>query len=164
MKFCYGPICKPTGSFFPTFKIVEWHFCQRGSPGTMSSVCKRSLMQDYSYFEFSCATRGLSKAGVFNYSCWLPWKTNLIQALNLPTWKPSVAETLCEGNKVFSRLRACLVLRSQAQGALLYGNFKQKFSQGKNIIKLSKIGVIRCRNYTRIRCRNHKSWSLVYRL
>ena len=68
MKFCYGPICKPTGSFFPTFKIVEWHFCQRGSPGTMSSVCKRSLVQDYSYFEFSCATRGLSKAGVFNYS------------------------------------------------------------------------------------------------
>lgn len=84
---------------FPTFNIVGCVFCQCGSPGTMTRPCKRRSMQDYSWLEFSCAT---GKTGVFNYSCWLSWKTNLIQALNLPISKPSVVETLCEENTVFS--------------------------------------------------------------
>lgn len=80
----------------------------------MKAHVRRTPYKTIANSSFLVLPEELGKAGVFNYSCWLPCKPNLIQALNLPTWKPSVVETPCEGNVIFSGL--CDLPGPQASG------------------------------------------------
>lgn len=103
MKLWYGPTCYPVGRFFPHLTLLDVFSASVGLQGpwlghVRGAPCKTTA--DLSFL----VLLALGKAGVFNYSCWLSWKTNLIQALNLPISKPSVVETLCEENTVFSGL------------------------------------------------------------
>ena len=108
------PLPIPLADFSPYLTWLNGSFCDCGSPETMTAHVRCTPGKTIANLSFLVLPGELDKAGVFNYSCWLPCKPNLIQALNPPTWKPSVVDTLCEGNMIFSGL--CDLRGPQASG------------------------------------------------